>query len=318
MSAVSTATPSLPTRALAPARLGEVAAPVQVVSALDVMSDVEVLFRAPQRTCVVVHDAQNGAVGLLTRHRYAEVMTGRLGYGRAVMTRREVGHAADWSPLVLDAGTSVVDAARAAMARDAAVRHDDVLVPGPSWSAASTSDLVQALTAALTDRHARDPLTGVLSRSHLVATVAQWATDAVANTRRRLLLVGIDVDGMGDLNASAGFGAGDDALRSIASQLRKAAPAGCVVGRLDGDAFGVLVLLPAVYDDRAAELAVTLRERLVGACAGGPVTVRGTTSTSLAGWADANLLLLEVERGLRSAPRSPSGPASDLPTRERA
>ncbi|QGQ18326.1 diguanylate cyclase [Cellulomonas sp. JZ18] len=313
MASVPTATPSLPVRAPAPSRLGEVAAPVQVVSALDVMSDVEILFRAPQRTCVVVHDRESGRVGLLTRHRYTEVMTGRLGYGRAVMTRREVGHAADWEPLVLDPSTSVVDAARAAMARDASVRHDDVLVPGSSWSAASTADLVQALTGALTDRAARDPLTGVLSRTHLLATVARWAEDAVAGTRRRLLLVGLDVDGMTDLNASAGFAAGDDALRTLAARLLGAVPEGGVVGRLDGDAFGVLVLLPAVYDDRAAELATTLRDRLAGACAGGPVRVRATTSTSLAGWADPNLLLMEVERGLRSAPRGPR----DLPSRDR-
>ncbi|WP_166435954.1 diguanylate cyclase domain-containing protein [Cellulomonas shaoxiangyii] len=310
-----TATPALPAPAPAPARLGEVSAPVQVVSALDVMSDIEVLFRAPRRSCVVVHDAQGGRVGLLTRHRYTEVMTGRLGYGRAVMTRREVGRAADWAPLVLDAGTSVVDAARAAMARDATVRHDDVLVPGPSWSAASTADLVQALTSALADRAARDPLTGVLSRAHLVATTTQWAAGAVPGTRRRLLLVGLDVDGMAHLNASAGLDAGDDALRTVASRLCDAAPAGCVVGRIDGDAFGVLVLLPAVYDDRATELAATLGARLVGACAGLPVTLRATTSTSLAGWADPGLLLLEVERGLRSAPRA-SAPAG-LPTRDR-
>lgn len=307
--------PSAPVTTVAPTLLREVAAPVQVVRAQDAMSDVEVLFRAPRLDAVAVHDAAQGRVGLLTRHRYTEVMTGRLGYGRAVMTRREVGQVADWDALVLDPSTTVVDAARTAMARDAARRHDDVLVPGPSWSAASTADLVSALTAALADRAARDPLTGLLTRSHLLATMTRWAAEAVAGTRRRLLLVGLDVVAMADLNASAGFAAGDEVLRGVAARLRGTMPNGSVVARLDGDAFAVLVLLPAVYDDRAVELTTALRDRAVEACAGVGPRVRAATSASLAGWADPDLLLMEVERGLRSTPHGSPPATGSLPAR---
>lgn len=282
-----------------PARLGEVAVPVRTVRAVDAIADVEVLFRAPACQSVAVRD-DDGRVGLLTRHRFTEAMTGRLGYGRAVLTRRPVGQVADWEPLVLDAGASVVDAARAAMARDAAVRHDDVLVPGPSWSAASTSDLVSALTAALAERSARDPLTGVATRPQLVATTVRWATDAVAGTQRRLLLAAVDVERMDHVNATHGIERGDALLREVAARVTSAAPAGSVVARLDGDAFAVLVLLPAVHEDRAREVVASVRDRLLAACDGLGVPVRAAATASVAGWADPGLLLLEVERDLRS------------------
>jgi len=281
-------------------RLGDVAAPVRVVRVADAMADVEVLFRAPACAVVAVRDDDEGRVGLLTRHRFTEAMTGRLGYGRAVLTRRPVGQVADWSPLVLDATTPVVDAARAAMARAAGVRHDDVLVPGPSWSAASTADLVSALTAAVVHRTARDPLTGLLSRPHLVATAARWASESLPGTRRRLLLAAVDVVRMDDVNATHGLAAGDALLRELAARVAGVAPSGAVAARLDGDAFAVLVLLPAVHEDRAQELVAVFRDRLRGACAGLGTPVRVAATVSVAGWADAGLLLLEAERELRA------------------
>ncbi|WP_052748308.1 GGDEF domain-containing protein [Cellulomonas sp. FA1] len=319
--AAEVAAPTAQVVGVVPRHIGQVAVPVRAVRAVDRVADVEILFRAPACQGVVVRDGDGaGRVGLLTRHRFTEVMTGRLGYGRAVLARRVVGEVADWTPLVLDASTSVVDAARAAMARDAAVRHDDVLVPGPSWSAASTADLVQALTAAVADRSARDPLTGTLSRAHLVATTARWASDALPGTQRRLLLAAVDVVRMDDVNATHGLAAGDALLRALADRVTAVVPEGGVVARLDGDAFAALVLLPAVHEDRAREVGASLRQRLHGACAGLGVDVRVAVTASVAGWADPGLLLLEVERELRStrthgAP-TPSAPLSaTLPTR---
>lgn len=305
--------PAAPAAPVVPRHLGQVAVPVRTVRAVDRVADVEILFRAPACQVVVVRDDEGGAAGLLTRHRFTEVMTGRLGYGRAVLARRLVGEVADWSPLVLDASTSVVDAARAAMARDAAVRHDDVLVPGPSWSAASTADLVQALTAAVADRSARDPLTGTLSRAHLVATTTRWASHALPGTQRRLLLAAVDVVRMDDVNAAHGLDAGDALLRALAERVTAATPDGGVVARLDGDAFATLVLLPAVHEDRALEVVASLRERLHGACAGLGVDVRVAVAASVAGWADAGLLLLEVERELRSS-RTRDTPTTSTPS----
>lgn len=282
-----------------PRRLGDVAVPVRAVGADDPMADVETVFRLSSCSALVVQDRAAARVGLLTRHRFAEAMTGRLGYGRAVLTRRPAGQVADWSPLVLDAATSVVDAARAAMARPAEVRHDDVLVPGPSWAAASTADLVSALTVAVADGATRDPLTGLLSRPHLVAAATRWAAEALPGTRRRLLLSAVDVTGMEDVNATHGIDAGDALLRELASRVARSAPAGAVVARLDGDAFAALMLLPAVAEDRAHEIVVTVRERLRAACDGLGVPVHVAASASIAGWSDTSLLLLEVERELR-------------------
>lgn len=284
-----------------PQRLGDVAVPLRTVAVDEPMADVEVLFRVPSCAALAVHDPDTGRVGLLTRHRFTEAMTGRLGYGRAVLTRRPAGQVADWEPLVLDPATSVVDAARAAMARPADVRHDVVLVPGPSWAAASTADLVSALTAAVADRVARDPLTGLLTRPQLVATAVRWAAEALPGTRRRLLLAAVDVEGMEDVNATHGLDAGDALLRELAARVARAAPDGSVVARLDGDAVALLMLLPAVPDDRSREVVATVRDRVRGACADLGVPVRVAATASIAGWADTSLLVLEVERALRGA-----------------
>ncbi|GIG40188.1 diguanylate cyclase domain-containing protein [Cellulomonas phragmiteti] len=298
--------------AVVPQRLGDVAVPVRSVGAEDAMADVEVLFRASACTSIAVRDDGPGRVGLLTRHRFTEAMSGRLGYGRAMLTHRPAGQVTDWTPLVLDASTTVVDAARVAMARPADVRHDDVLVPGPSWSAVSTADLVSALTAAVAHRATCDPLTGLLSRPHLVAAAAHWAAQALPGTRRRLLLAAVDVVGMADLNASYGLDSGDALLRELARRVAGTAPHGAVVARLDGDAFAVLMLLPAVSEERAQEIVASVRDRVRGACDGLGAAVRVAVTASIAGWADTGLLLLEVERelrGTRSARPAPEAAA---------
>jgi len=97
--------------------VGEIAVPVAVVDADVPMSEVEVLFRSPHLPCLAVQDALDGRVGMVSRARFTDAQTGRLGYGRAVLARRPVREVADWSPLVVEESTGVVESATRAMER---------------------------------------------------------------------------------------------------------------------------------------------------------------------------------------------------------
>ena len=89
-------------------------------------------------------------MGLITRVRHLAVSAGSLGYGRALLTRRQVGEVADWSPLVVDPRDTLLDVVARAMRRPARQRFDDVLVNDVVWSVVSTSQMVRGLVDVLT------------------------------------------------------------------------------------------------------------------------------------------------------------------------
>jgi two-component system, cell cycle response regulator len=88
-----------------------------------------------------------------------------------------------------------------------------------------------------------DALTGAHVRSFFEqALVRELAASLRAKQAVALLL--IDVDGMKSINDKAGHVAGDQALRVLGRALREATRAGDVVGRYEGDAFGVVLRDP--------------------------------------------------------------------------
>ncbi|RMI06564.1 GGDEF domain-containing protein [Cellulomonas triticagri] len=278
--------------------VGEIAVPVAVVERDLPMSEVEVLFRSPHLPCLAVLDPADGAVGMVSRARFADAQTGRLGYGRAVLARRPVGDVADWSPLVVDEATGVVESATRAMERSDETRYDDVLVRSGTWGAVATSDLVRALVAALSERSLHDPLTRLPGRELVLHTAREWAR-LLVGSRRRLLLVQADVIGFARVNARFGGAAGDALLRLLAQRLRAGAPEGAMVGRTGSDEFLVVVLLPNVPDDRAEVQVTAVLDGIGRALA--PQTpdepgVRTAVVVSTPGAADADALVQEAQR----------------------
>ena len=88
---------------------------------------------------------------------------------------------------------------------------------------------------------ATDALTGIANRRTLL--------EAVAGEIRRSARTGIpssvaylDLDDFKDLNDREGHGAGDEALRRVADELRRACRAGDLAARLGGDEFAVLLV----------------------------------------------------------------------------
>lgn len=287
--------------------VGEIAVPVAVVDRDLPMSEVEVLFRSPYLPCLAVVDERDGTIGMVSRSRFTDAQTGRLGYGRAVLARRPVGEVADWSPLVVDERTGIVESATRAMERSGETRYDDVLVRSGTWGAVATSDLVRALVAALSERSLHDPLTGLPGRELVLHTLREWARLLPGSTRR-LLLVQADVEGFAGVNARFGGAAGDALLRLLATRFAEGVPAGALVGRTGSDELMAVVLLPGVPGPEADEQVARViegvgRALLPRAVDEPPVRLAWVVSPS--GAADADALVQEAQRRMLARKADP-------------
>lgn len=300
--------------------VAELAQPLPVVDAAVPVHEVEPFFRDGV-TClgVVAPDAPD-RLGLLTRPHFTAAMSGRLGYGRAVMTRRPVREVAHWEPLVLAPATSVVEGALLAMNRPDEHRFDEVVVRSDVWTVTDMAALLRSLAASLADQGVRDAVTGLANRHSLLHTLRAW-TQSIAGSQRRVVVLLVDVVGFGPLNAKHGIAAADAVLREVGRRVSLAAPEGCAVGRAGDDEIVVLGVLPATADERVPEHVEALRRRVVQALAGPPPSdawpqTRVAVAVSRPGWADAELLLQEVHRAMHLAKRAPAlGPARALDAR---
>ncbi|SKC61821.1 sensor domain-containing diguanylate cyclase [Krasilnikoviella flava] len=287
--------------------VAELAQPVLVVGSTMPVGQLEVIFRRPEVGSVAVQDdAAPARTGIVTRAGLTAALTGRLGYGRAVLERRPTGAVADWSPLVVDPGTAVADVAALAMARTADRRYDDVLVSGPAaWGAAGTADVMRAVVAELAERSTHDPLTRLPGRAATWYALRRRCA-LVRGGATRVVLVLLDVRGLATVNAHHGQDVGDAVLSELAARVSAALPAGCEAGRVEGDGFAVLATLPAMDDIQAAASADALRQHVLAhvapPSAGFDAAVwpalHSAAAWSVAGAADADELVTQAERRL--------------------
>ncbi|NOV97392.1 diguanylate cyclase domain-containing protein [Isoptericola halotolerans] len=293
--------------------VSDLARPVVVVGSTTPVGQLEVMFRNPELGCVVVVEDGGTRTGIIMRSGLTAALTGRLGYGRAVLERRPTSEVTDWSPMVVHPHDAVSSVATRAMERSDARRYDDVLVAAEQWASASTADLMRSLVAALADRSSRDPQTRLPTRSATWHSLARRC-DLVQGTRTRVVLVLLDVRGMSALNARHGFVAGDAVLVDLAGRLVGGLPRGCEAGRVDGDRFAVLATLPPMDDIQAAASADHLRRHVLAnlaqpsAATGAAVwpELRSSVVWSVAGAADAEELVREAESRLGGS-GSPGG-----------
>ncbi|GAA1722799.1 hypothetical protein GCM10009809_18290 [Isoptericola hypogeus] len=288
---------------------GDLAQPAMVVGSSMPIGQLEVMFRSPDIACVAVQDDTGlDRVGIVTRAGLATALTGRLGYGRAVLERRPAVTVTDWSPLVVDPQAPVSQVATRAMARSGPRRYDDILVRGPYWGSASTAEVMRALVTALAERSTHDPHTRLPTRAATWEALSHRC-ELVRGGRTRVVLVLLDVRGMAALNAAHGQDTGDVVLAELAARLGEALPRGCEAGRVDGDRFAVLATLPALDDIEAAASAEAVRQHLLTRLAepSGQVdaavwpSLHSAVVWSVAGAADADELVTHAELRLRRA-----------------
>jgi diguanylate cyclase (GGDEF)-like protein/PAS domain S-box-containing protein len=119
----------------------------------------------------------------------------------------------------------------------------------PAWLAVSAQDITErrrvesdlrALTATLTERAVRDPLTGLANRTLLLERLrGVLARDA--RTGQSTAVLFLDLDGFKAVNDRFGHSVGDEVLTIVAKRLAAAVRPSDTVARIGGDEFVVLV-----------------------------------------------------------------------------
>ncbi|MCW2606931.1 MAG: hypothetical protein JWO60_1624 [Frankiales bacterium] len=173
------------------------------------------------------------------------------------------------------------------------------------WYAVSAQDITERhraehdlkeLTAALTERAVRDPLTGLANRA-LLEERLRGALARDARTGGRTGLLFLDLDGFKQVNDDHGHGVGDAVLRETAQRLLSGVRPSDTVARLGGDEF--VVLVEGVTDEGLDPLAHRLETSLREPFAAEPSTRVGVsigTATSTAGESDPAALLARADR----------------------
>lgn len=293
--------------------VADLAHAVDVVDAGMPVARLELIFRSPHVASVAVRDPDDGGrIGLVTRTRFTAAMTGRLGFGRAVLARRGTDELTDWGPMVVLPTAPVSEVAVRAMQRFDERRYDDVLVADESWGVVSTADLVRSLSTLLAVRSLHDPLTALPHRSMAMHELTRRCTEGDG---ARVVVVLLDIAGFSRLNSTYGPAVGDIVLAGIGARLSGGLPGGCQAARTAGDEFAVIASLPGVAsDEHAAALVDGLRRDVLSLLAEPPAgidptmwpTFHSAAALSGSGSVDAEHLFASAQRRLRTAKESAS------------
>lgn len=116
---------------------------------------------------------------------------------------------------------------------------------------------LQRYVAEIEHRSLHDGLTGLPNRSQFGLRLAEALTE---RSGERLAVLVLDLDRFREINDALGYASGDLVLVRAARRLREVAPPACVVARLEGDEFAVLVAGDAADDP--ASFAQRLRRAL--------------------------------------------------------
>jgi len=235
--------------------LGELSTRVPEVSVSDPLRPVERAFRDDPRlraVAVIGHDS----TALLTRLRLETMLSGRLGFGRALLSRARVSDILQEDALCLRSELSLREAAAEILARGGT--EEDVLVvegDGTPLGIVAVSAVFREVGAVFREVALRDPLTGLPNRRMLDERGADLL--AAGADPEQLAVLYIDLDGFKQVNDTLGHKAGDDLLLTFAGRLARAVRPADLAGRLGGDEFAVLL-----HDTSEAE-ASTVAERIV-------------------------------------------------------
>lgn len=172
---------------------------------------------------------------------------------------------------------------------------------------------------ALPAREHRDPLTGLVGRQCLHERL-QTELAHSALSRKAIALIVLDIDRFGDINAALGYRIGDLTLRHIALHLATEVGPKCLVARLDGNTFAILI--PDLASHNVASQAKALAGRLCHSL-DQMVQIEGHTidtpasiglATSPCDASDADALLQFAEAAMLRAKRMREGPLAHDPT----
>lgn len=207
--------------------------------------------------------------------------------------------------------------------REIWVLHGVTVVPDdrgrPMWFAVSAQDITERrraeyelreLTATMTERAIRDPLTGLVNRALLQERLrASLSRDGRSGGSTGLLF--LDLDGFKGVNDRHGHAAGDAVLTAIAHRLTAAVRPSDTVARIGGDEF--VVLVEGAVEEALAPLVRRLEQAVSEPISYGALQLQVGVSVGVAvshhGDAEPSTLLATADRAMYDAKRTDrSGP----------
>ena len=226
--------------------------------------------------------------------------------------------------LLLSGQESTLQAEQRYMTRDGRVSwvlHGVTVVPDregrPAWFAVSAQDITERrkaeqdlrdLTATLSERAVRDPLTG-LSNRVLLEERLRAVLSRDARTGGTTALLFLDLDGFKAVNDEHGHLVGDAVLRTVAGRLRAGVRPSDTVARLGGDEFVILVeaaneegvqaLISRLRTAIAEPMTVSTLDLEVGVSVGAAFSIDGAD--------DPTALLSRADRAMYEAKRASRG-----------
>ncbi len=234
--------------------LGEIAVPAVLVPGSCRTTEVDELFRRDgSLRCVVLETADRPV--LVDRAAFEAALTGRLGYGRLLHSRRAVVEMVSEETLVMPHDASIAAAGAAVLARRSPGTVADAVVVRMSdgrLGVAHVSTIFERLAQDYAYQSLHDPLTHLPNRLYLMEQFHQSSGDEWSG------ILFVDLDRFKDVNDELGHGAGDQVLSQYAERLRASCRSNDVVARLGGDEFAVLTAAPL-----SPAQTLALAERLV-------------------------------------------------------
>ena len=189
-------------------------------------------------TTLVYADDHLRPVAALGRERLFRMFSGQYGY--AVFANRPVMEMADPHPRVIDADTTIVEAALTVANRDSDSLFDDVLVTnagGRVVGLVRVRDLLRALTGLGLGRVQQlNPLTGLPGSERTEQALAE-----IIDTAETLVVSRVDLADFKSFNERAGFSTGDKTIQALGHAVVSVARGRGLrfVGHLGGDDFVV-------------------------------------------------------------------------------
>ncbi len=187
-------------------------------------------------TTLVFVDDRLRPIGALGRERLFRMFSGQYGY--AVYASRPILDAADPHPRLIDADTTIVEAALTVANRDTDSLFDDVLVVdagGRVVGLVRVRDLLRALTTLGLDRVQQlNPLTGLPGSAR-----TEQALTEILDTAEALVVSRVDLADFKSFNERTGFSSGDRTIQALGHAVASVARGRGVrfVGHLGGDDF---------------------------------------------------------------------------------
>jgi len=218
-------------------RMAAIATPVTIVSNSITGEEARLRFLDDETlTTLVYADERLRPVGALGRERLFRMFSGQ--YGHAVFATRPIVDAADPHPRLIEADTTIVEAAITVANRDTDSLFDDVLVIDAGRRVVGivrVRDLLRALTSIGLDRTQQlNPLTGMPGSAR-----TEQALSEIIDTGESLVVSRVDIADFKTFNERSGFSTGDRTIQALGHAVAAVGSSRGVrfVGHLGGDDF---------------------------------------------------------------------------------